>query len=149
MDGHDLPLEQPATNFQVRWFLDRREHRPNGRPLRLRVRYRFFRAVAINLELHALFNSLNVSHLSIRAGEWDTQSNAEPLPHQNRKVSNVSIHPDYVGEIYYNDLALLFLSEPVELAENVDVICLPEEDQFDDVNCLASGWGKDEFGKKS
>lgn len=93
--------------------------------------------------------SLNESHLSIRAGEWDSQSNAEPLPHQERKVANVSVHPDYAEEIFYNDLALLFLAEPVELAENVDTICLPDEDSFDDVHCLASGWGKNEFGRAS
>ncbi|XP_066991667.1 phenoloxidase-activating factor 2 [Anabrus simplex] len=87
--------------------------------------------------------------LKIRAGEWDTQTKNEVLPHQDRNVINVFIHPDYHSGALYNDVALLLLDKPVALADNVDVVCLPEQDQvFDHSRCFASGWGKDVFGKE-
>lgn len=57
------------------------------------------------------------------------------------------IHPDYRRGSQYNDIALLFLFEPVTIAENVNTICLPQQnDIFDGTVCFASGWGKDQFG---
>ena len=59
------------------------------------------------------------------------------------------IHPEYYRGGLYNDVALLFLSEPVEIAENVNIACLPNQhDVFDHARCFASGWGKDLFGKE-
>lgn len=53
------------------------------------------------------------------------------------------IHPEYYRGGLYNDVALLFLSEPVEIAENVNIACLPSQyDNFDHARCFASGWGR-------
>jgi len=60
------------------------------------------------------------------------------------KVEKVTIHPGYNdGDIAYNDIALLKLSEPLEFNEAIQPICLPhaaqewgEGDEF-----LVSGWG--------
>ncbi|CAL7939218.1 unnamed protein product [Xylocopa violacea] len=88
------------------------------------------------------------SELRIRAGEWDTQTKNEVYPHQERSVMNVIIHDKYYPGAYYNDFAILILSEPVEIAENVDVACLPERNAvFDSSECYASGWGKNVFGQ--
>jgi hypothetical protein len=47
----------------------------------------------------------------------------------------------------FNDVALLFLAEPVDLGPEADVVCLPRPDQvFDGSRCFATGWGKDQFG---
>lgn len=87
--------------------------------------------------------------LKIRAGEWDTQTNKELLPHQDRKVDTVVIHEKYYSGALHNDFALLLLTEPVILSDNVDTICLPEADAvFDNQRCFASGWGKNVFGKE-
>lgn len=89
------------------------------------------------------------SELKIRAGEWDTQTKNELFPHQDRDVSKVTIHPDYYKGALYNDVALLFMNEPVELAENIATVCLPPQNyKFDHNRCFASGWGKDVFGKQ-
>lgn len=82
--------------------------------------------------------------LKIRAGEWDTQTKDELFPHQDRTVRDYIIHPDYARGTLYNDVALLFLTEPVEIAENVDIICLPNsDDTFDHArSCFAAGWGQ-------
>lgn len=90
------------------------------------------------------------SSLKIRAGEWDTQTKKEIYPHQDRSVSSFKIHPQYYAGALFNDIAILFLDSPVDIAENVDVVCLPPQDTVvaNRARCLASGWGKDVFGKE-
>lgn len=86
--------------------------------------------------------------LKIRAGEWDTQTRNEVYPHQDRQVADMVIHEQYYKVALFNDVALLFLATPVDLAENVNTVCLPPQDSnFDAARCFASGWGKDLFGK--
>lgn len=87
--------------------------------------------------------------LKARFGEWDTQTTDELFPHQDRYVSEVVIHENYYAGALFNDVALLILAEPVKFADNIDIICLPEQDEvvIDD-SCWASGWGKDVFGKE-
>lgn len=84
----------------------------------------------------------------MRAGEWDTQRTNEPLPTQNRVVREVVIHEQYYSGALFNDVALLFLDTAVDLAPNVGMVCLPEQDEsMDNRQCVASGWGKDVFGR--
>lgn len=85
----------------------------------------------------------------IRAGEWDTQTKKELYPHQDREVKRIVSHREYYAGALYNDIALLLLDSPVEIAENVNVVCLPPQDAvYDYSRCYASGWGKDVFGKE-
>lgn len=78
-----------------------------------------------------------------KAGEWDTQTINEPYPHQDRNVMEVVIHEHYKPGSHFNDVALLFLDKPVELAENINTVCLPPQDfNFDHKRCYATGWGK-------
>lgn len=71
----------------------------------------------------------------------------EIYPHQERQVRDYIIHEDYRRGSQFNDIALLILIQPVDIAENVNVICLPQQaDMFDGSRCIASGWGKDRFG---
>ncbi|KAJ8921967.1 hypothetical protein NQ315_008604 [Exocentrus adspersus] len=88
-------------------------------------------------------------NFKIRAGEWDTQHMQELYPHQDREVQTVTIHPEYYAGALYNDVALLFLKSPVDIADNVDVVCLPPANAVvESGSCYATGWGKDVFGKK-
>jgi len=85
--------------------------------------------------------------LKVRCGEWDTQNQTEPRAHQDRSVENVDIHPEFNERNLANDWALLYTTEPFELQEHIDTVCLPEpEEQFVGQNCFATGWGKDQFG---
>ncbi|XP_058802515.1 phenoloxidase-activating factor 2-like isoform X2 [Phymastichus coffea] len=89
----------------------------------------------------------SATSLIIRAGEWDTQTTNEGLPHQDRDVAVAVIHPNYRPGTLFNDFALLILDNVIELADNVEIICLPEANEiFDNSNCIATGWGKSEFG---
>ncbi|CAG9789679.1 unnamed protein product [Diatraea saccharalis] len=88
--------------------------------------------------------------LKIRVGEWDTQTKAEIYPHQDRNVASVLIHEDYDKGSLKNNIALLFLAKPVELAPNVGVVCLPlpHNKALPGTKCYYTGWGKDKFGKE-
>ncbi|XP_058447191.1 phenoloxidase-activating factor 2-like [Malaya genurostris] len=86
--------------------------------------------------------------LKVRAGEWDTQSKNEILPHQDRLVTETITHPDYFTAGLYNDIALLFLETSFDMNQGIQTICLPPVGvQFDHQRCFASGWGKDSYGK--
>merc|ERR1712038_144054 len=89
----------------------------------------------------------NPSQLKIRCGEWDTQNETEPYPHQDRYVEALTIHPEFDGRNLHNDFAVLFTSEDFVLASHIDTVCLPQADEiFEESTCFATGWGKDQFG---
>jgi len=92
----------------------------------------------------------NKPQLKVRAGEWDTQTKDEIYAHQDRNVVNIFSHEQYYAGGLFNDIALLILEEPVNMeAENVGVVCLPPKaDAAPQADCVASGWGKDVFGKE-
>ncbi|XP_052745609.1 phenoloxidase-activating factor 2 isoform X2 [Bicyclus anynana] len=88
--------------------------------------------------------------IRVRAGEWDTQTTKELYPYQDRDVASIQIHKDFnKGNLFY-DIAVLFLTQPMDLAPNVQLACLPppRERVPGGTRCLASGWGKDKFGKE-
>lgn len=97
------------------------------------------------------FLSLNPTDLVIRVGEWDTQTVNEVYPHQDAQVSKIIKHKDYYGGALYNDVALIFLTDPLILRENVGTLCLPPQNyKFSSkVRCYATGWGKNVYGKQS
>merc|ERR1719297_164535 len=83
------------------------------------------------------------SELKVRCGEWDTQQETEPRPHQDRQVAALEIHPEFDARNLKNDFAVLFTSQEFELSDHIDTACLPEPgDSFNG----ATGWGKDKFG---
>merc|ERR1719260_211295 len=89
----------------------------------------------------------NPSSLKIRCGEWDTQDQNEPRPHQDRYVTSLDIHPAFNGKNLANDWALLYTGQPFQLQEHIDTVCLPSPgEQFAGQTCFATGWGKDKFG---
>merc|ERR1712001_53633 len=89
----------------------------------------------------------NPGEVKIRCGEWDTQQETEPRPHQDRQVAALEIHPEFDARNLKNDFAVLFTSQEFDLDDHIDTACLPQPgDKFDDATCFATGWGKDEFG---
>merc|ERR1711910_210125 len=89
----------------------------------------------------------NPSELKVRCGEWDTQHQTEPRPHQDRQVAALNIHPEFDGRNLQNDFAVLFTNGEFVLDQHIDTACLPAADEiFDGTTCFATGWGKDQFG---
>lgn len=98
---------------------------------------------------HCLIKQKNAQNLLVRAGEWDTQSTKEIFPYADRMAQEFIIHPQYYKGGLHNDVALLIVQEPFEMAQHINTICLPAQGAtFDGSRCLASGWGKDAFGKQ-
>ncbi|KAJ6642234.1 Phenoloxidase-activating factor 2 [Pseudolycoriella hygida] len=94
--------------------------------------------------------SFRPSYLYVRAGEWDLEKDEEPLPHQDRGVKSVVIHNKFYKPTLLNDIAILILKAPVELADNVRPICMPPPDySFDEKRCVVSGWGKENLNRNS
>lgn len=90
---------------------------------------------------HCLTNAM-LSRLFIRAGDWDSLSVHEFLPHQDRDVKEIISHELFNPDNGFYDIALLVLAAPVEIAENVNAICLPPIGyNFVAERCFASGWG--------
>uniref|UniRef100_A0A146M6H5 Phenoloxidase-activating factor 2 n=2 Tax=Lygus hesperus TaxID=30085 RepID=A0A146M6H5_LYGHE len=82
----------------------------------------------------------------IVAGEHDTRVE-EQDPNQERPVTKIITHPAYDDDTLHNDIALLVTDEPFIFAPNVNILCLPkEEDVILDSDCLVAGWGKDMEG---
>ncbi|XP_050093381.1 collagen alpha-1(III) chain-like isoform X8 [Anopheles aquasalis] len=87
--------------------------------------------------------------ITLRLGEWDTQTKNEIFDYQDRKAVEIVTHPEFYKGGLFNDVALVFLDKPAELMDTVNTICLPPADfNFDASRCFASGWGKDVFGKQ-
>ncbi|KAB0805006.1 hypothetical protein PPYR_01976 [Photinus pyralis] len=85
----------------------------------------------------------------IRAGEWDTHTTNELFPHQEREVKETIIHPQYYKGGFFYDFALLILDSPLEISENVDVVCLPDKTMIpQQVFCSATGWGQEVFSEE-
>ncbi|CAH1159537.1 unnamed protein product [Phaedon cochleariae] len=84
----------------------------------------------------------------IRAGDWDISTDTEPYTPQDVAVKSVKLHPEFHPKRLTNDIAILYLEDAVKITANVDVICLPRQNQqhlFGLSNCIATGWGKDRF----
>ncbi|XP_052843503.1 phenoloxidase-activating factor 2 [Drosophila gunungcola] len=85
--------------------------------------------------------------LLVRAGDWDLSSKTERLPHQERKIREWFRHEDFDLAAVYNDIALVVLERPFELAPHIQPICLPPaetsklQEQLQNAHCVATGWG--------
>lgn len=107
-------------------------------------------AIAVITNFFFLINSKNPNDLVIRAGEWDTQTDKELFPYQDRQVSKIIKHESYYGGALHNDIALVFLTEPFTMWDNVGTLCLPPQGfKFHKERCYASGWGKNVYGERT
>lgn len=61
-------------------------------------------------------------------------------------LSQVLEHEKFNPKTLFNDVAVLKLSELVEVAPHVGTICLPDDlSQVNLRDCVATGWGKESF----
>uniref|UniRef100_A0A336LLK6 Phenoloxidase-activating factor 2 n=1 Tax=Culicoides sonorensis TaxID=179676 RepID=A0A336LLK6_CULSO len=91
----------------------------------------------------------NAYDLRVRLGEWDVNHDVEFYPFVERDVSSITIHPQYYAGTLENDIAILKLDRPVDLAQapHIGIPCLPDtRNDFTGKRCWTTGWGKDAFG---
>jgi len=105
---------------------------------------------------HNLNNVGSARSLKVRVGEYDASAYKRPeqYKHEEYNVLSAAIHPRFDRKRLSNDLAVLRLSQRVNLNHRyVNTACLPScRDQFSyqfsngtGVRCHVAGWGKDEF----
>ncbi|XP_041771838.1 coagulation factor IX-like isoform X1 [Anopheles merus] len=98
-------------------------------------------------------NRLHPNRFVVYAGDWDRRHTQERLPHQERTVSRVLVHPNYYSGALFNDLALLFFSEPFnDTVANVEPVCLNSPSGTDYIppdNCFVTGWGGSPKGNRA
>jgi len=101
---------------------------------------------------HCFDSSIASPGTIVRCGDWDTLTDAELYPFQERGVRQVAFHPGFDTERgargnLRNDIAVIQTDKVFSLAPHVDTICLPKPgENFDGSLCAATGWGKDRFG---
>ncbi|XP_055622563.1 phenoloxidase-activating factor 2-like [Toxorhynchites rutilus septentrionalis] len=88
--------------------------------------------------------------ITVRAGEWDTNTENEPIQFQEQIVKRVIVNEYFHDKLLFHDIALLELEHPFAADDHIGTICLPPvETTFHDDNCIVAGWGKDRFGSDS
>lgn len=93
-------------------------------------------------------NDSDPNLLTVRGGEWNTQTTDEMLKHVERNVQGITYHKKFTRNNLHNDVALIFLEEPFKMTAHINTVCLPEAEFEHNENCFATGWGKAQFGKK-
>ncbi|KAF6200045.1 hypothetical protein GE061_006345 [Apolygus lucorum] len=75
----------------------------------------------------------------VRAGEYNTKLQEK---YQERFITKIITHPAYDDDTLHNDMALLVTDKDFQLAPNVNILCLPmEEDRIVVNDCIVAGWG--------
>lgn len=86
----------------------------------------------------------------IRAGEWDLSNTDEYFKHQDRQIEEIIVHPQFNRRNLNNDIALIVLNSPMDIAQNVNPVCLPKLGRnFNGQNCFATGWGVNAFNERN
>ncbi|XP_076311602.1 serine proteinase stubble-like [Tachypleus tridentatus] len=82
-------------------------------------------------------------HLLLRIGEYNINSDDEPLGHVERRVQLVAPYPKFDRATFEYDLALLRLYEPVKFQKNILPICIPSGDEdYVGRSATIAGWGR-------
>ena len=70
---------------------------------------------------------------------------------QDKTVAKIVSHPSFEYKRVWNDVAILFVEEEFSLDDHIQPACLPtkanEDTEFLKDNCIATGWGRNKFGK--
>ncbi|XP_022909536.2 phenoloxidase-activating factor 2-like [Onthophagus taurus] len=90
------------------------------------------------------------NQLKVLAGEWDSLSEQEIYPTQERGVTKIIIHENYDPNTGANNFALIFLDNIFAPAKNIQTICLPLHKQhIESRNCFITEWGQDRFNNRT
>lgn len=93
--------------------------------------------------------------LLARAGEYDLNSAEEPYAFQSRRIRNLWRHEQFNNLNFRNDIAMLVLEQPFQLAPHVQPLCLPAvestvlQKELREAECFATGWGHRNFSAPS
>ncbi|XP_038051942.1 uncharacterized protein LOC119724798 isoform X2 [Patiria miniata] len=96
---------------------------------------------------HCVENSLGLQTSNIVVG--DIHLMEESPHHQTVPIERIYSHPGYNTKILNNDIALLKLTRPVEMNDNVRPVCLDLQTNEDIMEkytkCYTAGWGNTQY----
>lgn len=76
----------------------------------------------------------------VRLGEWDLSNDREPIPAVERTVETLYLHPRYSALSKVNDIAIVTLTDSVQLTHTIGLACLPSAPlPLNDI--VGVGWG--------
>ena len=87
-----------------------------------------------------------VETIKIHVGEHNLtdDANAERRVYD---VETIIFHENYTASTTQNDIAVLRLTESIELNENVTAVCPADVSiNYEGQECVVSGWGVEDFG---
>lgn len=91
---------------------------------------------------------------SLSPDQWKAVASKSRVSNESnttkRSVSRIISHPGVKFEKlrYFNDTVLILLSEPYDLSDEVNTICLPEKVVGDESPCVTAGWSYESPGGK-
>jgi len=95
--------------------------------------------------LNPVFSLPQAIFWEVRVGEHNQK--LTEATEKTYTVSKVFHYPWYRG--YDNDMALMKLSQPIDITEYAQPICMPTDaEEFLDKECVATGWGKVDYNKR-
>lgn len=95
-------------------------------------------------------HQLSPQSLKVRVGDHNVATSIDHSQYRHVEVSvqRIVIHPQFKISNLHNDVALLFLSQRVDLNRfpHIGSVCLPEQGQlFSPQRCWVTGWGENAF----
>lgn len=100
------------------------------------------------------FNLYYFRDESLSPDQWKAVASKSRVSNESnttkRSVSRIISHPGIKFEKlrYFNDTVLIVLSEPYDLSDEVNTICLPEKVVDNGLPCVTAGWSYESPGGK-
>lgn len=89
------------------------------------------------------------NEVKCRAGEWDTQTELEVFPHQERDAQKFIIHEEFFRPSIINNIGLIILERPFEISSSntphIGVACVGNAVPMPGTKCETMGWGLENF----
>ncbi|GLH11253.1 Serine protease snake, partial [Gryllus bimaculatus] len=77
----------------------------------------------------------------VRLGERDLNTTDEINEHEDYKVAEAILHPEFENGVLYNDIALLRLAKDVAFTASIRPACLHTQKDIQAQRTIISGWG--------
>lgn len=97
---------------------------------------------------HKVWQILPSDGLRVRVGDWDLTNKDEPHPYVQEFVVRRALHPYFNRVNLHNDVAILTLENPIDLAKtpHINPACMPQPGiSYAGRRCWVSGYGRDDF----
>ena len=72
--------------------------------------------------------------------------------YKDRDVAMIVTHPAFESKRIWNDVGVLFVQQDFEITDHISPVCIPsnpdDDSEYMSENCVATGWGRNKYGKR-